>query len=164
VAITTLLLSFVLLAVCVVVHAIGSVATLGRLERSPVLADGAFWPTTWLLVRIAGWLVLMHLLDIALWGLLYAWGRAFPDLRSALYFSSVTYTTVGYGDLVLPSSWRHVGGIEALTGILMCGWSTGLFFSVVTRIHVTAPDVATRSNEPPASSSSSGFRARGPSV
>ena len=137
--ITTLLLSFVLLSVCVVVHAGGSVAMLRRLARSPVLADGSFGPTTWLLVRIAGGLVLMHLLDIALWGGLYAWGRAFPDLPSALYFSSVTYTTVGYGDLVLPATWRHVGGIEALTGILMCGWSTGLFLSVVTRMHVTAP-------------------------
>jgi hypothetical protein len=132
--ITTLLLSFVLLAVCVVVHAGGSVAMLRRLARFPVLADAAFGPATWLLVRIAGGLVLMHLLDIVLWGFLYHWGGALSDLPSALYFSSVTYTTVGYGDIVLPSRWRHVGGIEALTGILMCGWSTGLFFSVVTRM------------------------------
>ena len=39
-----------------------------------------------------------------------------PDLTSALYFSAVTYTTTGYGDLVLPDTWRLVGGIEALTG------------------------------------------------
>ena len=61
-------------------------------------------------------------------------GRAMPDLPSALYFSAVTYTTTGYGDLVLPQVWRLVGAIEALTGILMCGWSTGFFFAVVNRI------------------------------
>jgi len=47
----------------------------------------------------------------------------------------VTYTTTGYGDLVLPRDWRLVGGIEALTGILMCSWSTGFFVAVVSRLH-----------------------------
>jgi hypothetical protein len=57
-----------------------------------------------------------------------------PDLQAALYFSAVTYTTTGYGDLVLPEEWRIVGGVEALTGILMCGWSTGFFFAVASRL------------------------------
>jgi hypothetical protein len=56
------------------------------------------------------------------------------DLQSALYFSAVTYTTTGYGDLVLPPDWRLVGAVEAVTGILMCGWSTGFFFAVVSRV------------------------------
>ena len=60
---------------------------------------------------------------------------AIADLQSAFYFSAVTYTTTGYGDVVLPPEWRVVGGIEALTGILMCGWSTALLFAVMTRIH-----------------------------
>jgi len=56
-----------------------------------------------------------------------------PDLTSAFYFSAVTYTTTGYGDLVLQEEWRLVGGVEALTGILMCGLSRGLFFAVFTK-------------------------------
>jgi hypothetical protein len=51
-----------------------------------------------------------------------------------LYFSAVTYTTTGYGDLLLPAEWRLVGSVEALTGILMCGWSTGFFFAIVSRM------------------------------
>jgi hypothetical protein len=47
----------------------------------------------------------------------------------------VTYTTTGYGDLVLPIDWRLVGGVEALTGILMCGWSTAFFMAIVTRMY-----------------------------
>jgi voltage-gated potassium channel Kch len=58
-----------------------------------------------------------------------------PDLASALYFSAVTYTTTGYGDLVLPAEWRLLGGVEALTGILMCGWSTGFFVAVVGKLY-----------------------------
>jgi hypothetical protein len=57
-----------------------------------------------------------------------------PDLSSALYFSAVTYTTTGYGDVVLPEGWRLVGGVEALTGILMCGLSTGLFFAAFGKL------------------------------
>ena len=49
-----------------------------------------------------------------------------PDLASGAVFQWVTYTTTGYGDLVLPPEWRLVGGVEALTGILMCGLSTAV--------------------------------------
>jgi hypothetical protein len=72
---------------------------------------------------------------LLVWGLFYLWSGGMPDLHSALYFSCVTYTTTGYGDLVLPKAWRVLGSIEALTGVLMCGWSTGFFFAVVSRIY-----------------------------
>jgi hypothetical protein len=76
----------------------------------------------------------LHLVEVGVWGTFYAWQGAMPDLQTGLYFSAVTYTTTGYGDLVLPGEWRLIGGIEALTGILMCGWSTGFFFAVVSRM------------------------------
>ena len=103
--------------------------------------SGCHGPTilawTWLFIRLAGWIVLLHLIEITVWASFYVWTDAMPDLPSALYFSAVTYTTTGYGDLVLPQEWRLVGAVEALTGILMCGWSTGFFFVVVSRM-VTA--------------------------
>lgn len=77
----------------------------------------------------------MHLIEITVWALFYFWAEGMPDLHSSFYFSGVTYTTTGYGDLVLPKEWRLVGAVEALTGILMCGWSTGFFFAVVSRMH-----------------------------
>ena len=42
-------------------------------------------------------------------------------------------TTLGYGDLVLPHKWRLLGPVEGLTGILMCGLSTGFFFAFFSR-------------------------------
>ena len=77
---------------------------------------------------------MFHVIEITVWALFFLWKQAMPDLSSALYFSAVTYTTTGYGDLVLPAEWRLVGAVEALTGILMCGWSTGFFFAVVERM------------------------------
>jgi hypothetical protein len=63
----------------------------------------------------------------------FFWQGCLPDAESAFYFSGVTYTTVGYGDLVLPKPWRILAPIEALTGLLMCALSGGLFFAVVSR-------------------------------
>ena len=98
------------------------------------MAAHHFWLEVWLFIRLAGWIIVLHLIEITAWALVYAWTAAMPDLPSALYFSAVTYTTTGYGDLVLPEPWRLVGAIEAIAGILMCGWSTGFFFAVVSRV------------------------------
>ena len=53
-------------------------------------------------IRLAWLIVLLHLVEITLWAFLYLWRQAMPDLQAAVYFSAVTYTTTGYGDLVLP--------------------------------------------------------------
>jgi hypothetical protein len=125
-----LLFAWCLMAFCVAVHATGITSALQWLHRRPAAAQPA-WRWTWLYVQLAGWIILLHLIEIIAWGLFYVWKGAIPDLQSALYFSAVTYTTTGYGDIVLPEAWRLVGGVEALTGILMCGWSTGFFFAAL---------------------------------
>jgi hypothetical protein len=122
------------MALCVAIHAAGVSAALGHLKRTRPPAG--FWSETWLFVRLAVWMVLLHLVEITVWAAVYLWNDAMPDVPSALYFSAVTYTTTGYGDLVLPPMWRLHGGIEALTGILMCGWSTGFFFAIVSRLYL----------------------------
>ena len=121
------------MAICIVIHATGTAAALPRLRRQRA-AGLRFWGLCWLFIRLAGWMVVLHLAEIAVWGLIYGWRGALSDMTSAMYFSAVTYTTTGYGDLVLPEEWRLVGAVEALTGILMCGWSTAFFFAVVTRV------------------------------
>jgi hypothetical protein len=51
-----------------------------------------------------------------------------------LYFSATSYTTVGDGDIILPSKWRMLGPIESILGILMCGLSVSLLFAIATRL------------------------------
>ena len=128
-----LLVAWALMAACVVVHAAGLSVALRHWRRQPVLL-GSFWPQMRLFTRLAAWIVLLHLLEITVWATYYVFKEAMPDMPTALYFSAVTYTTTGYGDLVLPPEWRLVGAVEALTGILMCGWSTGFFFAAVSRM------------------------------
>lgn len=130
-----LFIAWSMTALCVIVHAMGMTALLRWGNQAIARMGTRFWFSTWLLVRTAGWIILLHLVEIAVWALFYAWGHGMPDLHSAFYFSAVTYTTTGYGDLLLPTEWHWVGGIEALTGILMCGWSAAFFFAVVTRMN-----------------------------
>ena len=134
-----LFIAWSLMALCVMVHAMGMTTALRWVSQWTGRGNARFWFSTWMLVRTAGWIILLHLVEITTWALFYAWRNAMPDLPSAFYFSAVTYTTTGYGDLVLPKEWRLVGGVEALTGILMCGWSAAFFFAVVTRITQTQP-------------------------
>jgi len=125
----------ILLCLTIVVHAAGLTVLLRRVLRLPTLHQTRFWPQTWLLIRIAAALIAIHLVEIAVWALFYWWRGCFPDAESAFYFSGVTYATLGYGDLVLPKAWRLLGPVEGLTGILMCGLSTVLFFALVSRMY-----------------------------
>ena len=137
--IVTLAIAFLLLALTVTIQAAGLALVMRRLSLSSNIEDGRFRPRTWLLIRLAAWAVAIHCVEIAVWALFYWWQECLPDLESSLYFAIVTYTTVGYGDLVLDPGWRILAGIEALTGILMCGWSTGFFFAFVSRIYALEP-------------------------
>jgi voltage-gated potassium channel Kch len=133
--ISKLLIAWLLMSLCVSVHAMGMTVSLRMLNQMIVRVAAPFWFSTWMLIRIAGWAILLHLVEIALWAFFYTWKGAVPDLTTALYFSAVTYTTTGYGDVVLPGQWRLVGGVEALTGIIMCGWSAAFFFAVVSQMN-----------------------------
>ena len=128
-----LVIAWILLSSNVVIHAVGVTLAL-RWVRQHAARSLRLWLWPWLFIRLAGWIVFLHVLEITVWAGIYELAGAMRDLQSALYFSAVTYTTTGYGDLVLPPDWRLVGAVEALTGILMCGWSTGFFFAVVSRV------------------------------
>jgi hypothetical protein len=125
-----------LVAITVTVHAAGFGLVLSRLVHTRHAPPSRAGPITWLLIRMAWLLILIHVAEITVWALFYWWRQCLPDAGSAFYFSGVTYTTLGYGDLVLPEQWRLLAPIEGLTGILMCGLSAGLFFATVTAIYV----------------------------
>jgi hypothetical protein len=83
-----------------------------------------------LMVRITSVILLLHLLQILLWAGFYRW-RCVTSWEAAFYFSASSYSTVGYGGVVLPLEWRSLGPIESVTGVLLCGLSTALLFAIV---------------------------------
>ena len=77
-----------------------------------------------------------HYIDIILWAVAYwifAGAEHFANFEDAVYFSSVTYTTLGYGDVTLSDNWRLLCGIQAMNGVLLFGWSTAILFYLVQR-------------------------------
>ncbi|MFZ1773833.1 MAG: ion channel [Rhizobiaceae bacterium] len=72
--------------------------------------------------------------EIWLWATCYILIGAFQDFPSALYFSTITFSTVGYGDLVPDVHWRLFAALEGVNGFLLIGWSTAYLIAAGTRI------------------------------
>jgi len=121
------------------IHAIGTTWWIRRLQR---LRESTLDPNRPLiqlrvLCSTAVVLLLLHILEVAVWACVY---MALPDLaelseiEEATYFSTVTFATLGYGDVVINGSWRLLSAIQAMTGLLIFGWSTALLYAVVQRL------------------------------
>jgi hypothetical protein len=74
-------------------------------------------------------------LESVLWAVSYRMADALPSFQEALYFSLVTFTTLGYGDITLGEEWRMLGALQAANGILMFGWTTALIVAVAQRVY-----------------------------
>ncbi len=73
-------------------------------------------------------------LESMLWAGLYVMVGALPTTSEALYFSLVTFTTLGYGDITLHEPWRMLAAFQAANGILMFGWTTAIIVAVAQRV------------------------------
>lgn len=107
--------------------------------RERLLRTLRIMPLTLLVAATVG-IVIIHALEIWLYALLYLRLVALEQLESALYFSIVTYSTVGYGDIVLPHQWRILGATEAPVGVIMLGWSTAFLISLLSQIRLLGED------------------------
>ena len=86
-----------------------------------------------LMIRFSTLVIVLHFLQILLWSVFYRW-YCLPSWESSFYFSATSYSTVGYGDIVLPRVWRLLGPVESVTGVLMCGISVSCLFALATRL------------------------------
>ena len=87
---------------------------------------------------------LASMVEAALWAATYLFVGAISDIERALYFSTVTYTTLGFGDVVMERSWRLLSSFQAANGIIMFGWTTALIVAVVQRVYGGHSDCPTR--------------------
>jgi voltage-gated potassium channel Kch len=72
--------------------------------------------------------------EIWLWAIFHLIIGAFSDIATALYFSTVTFSTLGYGDVLPPERWRLLAALEAVNGFLLIGWSTAYLIAASTRV------------------------------
>ena len=133
------LIGTALLAVTVIIHAIGTLVLVRLLApHRSALDSGPRWGQILkILIGTVLLLLFLHLAEILVWAVAFLRMEIGSDLQSfeeAAYFSFVTYTTLGYGDITLSGPWRIMSGIEALNGVLLAGWSTALLFGLVQKI------------------------------
>src|SRR5262245_5255248 len=106
------------------------------------------WRTAVLIARFSTAMIVLHFLQILLWAGFYRW-RCLPSWESSFYFSAASYSTVGYGDLVLPQFWRTLGPVESMTGVLMAGLSVSALFAIAIRLVGTESSSKTRTRSAP---------------
>jgi len=87
-----------------------------------------------------------HLLQFATWALLFTWLGEFADLATAFDHSTVNFTSLGYGDIVMSEEWRLLGALEAGNGVLMFGLSAGTILAVMNALFARRKALAGLSN------------------
>jgi len=85
-----------------------------------------------LLILLFAGIMFLHITETCIWATFYYTQELFKDFETSVYFSLTSYTTIGYGDVLLPERWRLVGAIEGVAGVLLCGVSTAFIFAVIS--------------------------------
>jgi hypothetical protein len=130
-----------MMVVTTVIHAGGMALVLhdAKLQRRGLRAwlrkTRIYWVSSTILI-----LFIVTLLESLVWAVAYLALGALKGLEQALYFSTVTFTTLGYGEIVLDERWRLLASFEAANGIIMFGWSTAIVIAVVQRVYFVSKD------------------------
>lgn len=82
----------------------------------------------------------IHTVEIWLYAAVFRLIDAIDSFETALYFSTVNFASLGYGDIILGKEWRLVGAIEAANGVILFAWSTAFLLSVTSRLRTLEHD------------------------
>ena len=123
----------VLIAVTVLIHA-ACLEGIIKVWHAIGIEIQVRWRAIALSLTIIG-IFAAHVIEIWVWAIFYFFVGEIQTWESALYFSTSSYTTVGYGDLILSEEWRLLGSIEAINGMILFGWSTAFIFAGVRSVY-----------------------------
>ncbi len=121
-----------LIILCVINHALCLELLLRRLKEHGQkweLRFPVFGHVVIMIVVVLG-LFMAHTIEAWIWAIFYRFVGETGSLAEAVYFSTVTFTTLGFGDVVLSDDWRLTSALQAASGILLFGWSTAFLVNV----------------------------------
>jgi len=120
----------------ILIHALPLRATIDTVRREKRLGRVGvrFWLDTGIVTRSILYALVAHLIEIAVWAVLFVICGEFSDFHTAYYHSAVNYTSLGYGDIIMSPAWRLLGPLETADGMLLFGVSTAMIFAVIQRL------------------------------
>lgn len=129
-----LLVGTVLICTTVLIHIVGLISiTWFAASMGKVLKLNGLAGRTGVMVGVVLGLFAVVTVEIWLWTFCYLLLGVTSDFDAALYLSTVTFSTVGYGDVVPAVEWRLLAALEGVTGFLMIGWSTAYLVTASTK-------------------------------
>ena len=134
-----ILIGSAMIALTVVIHITGIIGLIAYIKSLKSRGLQTVGPGRYvgmmrvLVVTILG-IFFAHTAEIWSWAVLYLWLGEFESLERALYFSTVTFTTLGYGDITLQEGWQLLSSLEAANGIILFGVSTAFVFAVIRKM------------------------------
>jgi hypothetical protein len=135
----------VMLVVIVLIHGAGLDRIIERYKRrSEVLRRKSWHPylATSLFAATILLMLFLHVFEICVWGVALNRTGLITNFRDSMYFSANTYTTIGYGVMVLPYNWRELSPLMAISGLFTFAWTTGELFSIVEQQRQLVGDLA----------------------
>lgn len=99
------------------------------------------WSSLMLAMTVLG-IFFAHIVEIWVWAVVYLLTNEVHTFESAIYMSTVTFTTLGFGDIIFSEKWRLLSSIEGANGMLLFGWSTAFIFEVMRRVWPSRPQEA----------------------
>jgi len=140
-----------MLLVIILIHATGVRVVTNYVARRThaILAQPRIWRADILMASSVLMLLVLHLVETVVWASSLVLGGLVPSWRAAGFFAGNTYTTVGYGNFVLPPGWEMLAPIIAMSGLFTFGWSGSVLVDIVSRCQ-RIKDTVTGRVRPPA--------------
>ena len=140
--ILTLILATIMMTWTVAIHFFGIVFLLRLLSahshRVAHLSE-VLRQISLLIFAVLG-IVALHTAEIWSYAFVYLQLGALSEFEPALYFSTTSFTTLGYGDIVLGAQWRILSAIEGANGLILFGWSTAFLISMMGKLRTLEHD------------------------
>ncbi len=126
----------ILIVFSILVHAYATrfvmkLATKKAIIKNDIIRNKELWTSLIVLIMFAA-----SFLEVLAWASTFMYLEAIQNLEEALYFSIVTFTTLGYGDITLSDTYRLLASLEAANGIIIFGWSTAITIAVVQKFYL----------------------------
>jgi len=127
--------AFIIVATTVI-HAMGMKLVIDKIQK-----PGGPWIQrlrrvhVFLIGEIVLLMFLISVVEVVVWAIPYLAFGAIQGFEKAVYFSMVTFTTLGYGDVLLHERWRLLASFEAANGIIMFGWTTAIVMAAIRHVY-----------------------------